>query len=170
LAWLVIGFAPTILLPVRSSLYALFPSVGAVIAAAALLEGMVRTAAPGAIRRAATAMVAILLALFPVYRARNQRYVGEAELSAAVMREVMTAAAVADEGSLVLVNDARDRRPTAEQAFGSLADRAAQLFTAGRLHMMIYPPTAERSSAAAPGWGPVAVVLTVEGGRVRRVR
>ena len=36
LCWLVGGFAVTIFLPIRSSLYALFPSVGAVLAASTL--------------------------------------------------------------------------------------------------------------------------------------
>jgi hypothetical protein len=164
------GFAPTILLPVRSSLYALFPSVGAIIAAAALIERMVRTANAAAVRRATAAMLVVLLALFPVYRARNRRYVREAELSAAVMREVVAVAAAAEAGSVVVIKDARDARPTAEQSFGALADRAAQLFTCGRVHMVIDPPTAEVASGRLPDPQSVAAVLAVAAGEVRRVR
>jgi hypothetical protein len=170
LLWLVIAFAPTIMLPVRSSLYALLPSVGAIVAAAALLERMVRGAGPRAVRRATMAMLVLLVMLFPIYRARNLRYVREAELSAAVMREVVAVAAAAEEGAVVVINDARDARPTAEQSFGALADRAAQLFTGGRIHMVIDPPTAELPSGPPLERQPLAAVLAVAGGEVRRVR
>ncbi|HJU43466.1 MAG TPA: hypothetical protein VJ691_11650, partial [Vicinamibacterales bacterium] len=55
LVWLVLGFAATIWLPVRSSLYAVFPSVGAVLAAAAIVTAITRTASEPRARRLAFA-------------------------------------------------------------------------------------------------------------------
>jgi hypothetical protein len=52
--WLVLGFAVTIWLPIRSSLYAVFPSVGVAIAAGALLAAIARAAAPQRAWRLAT--------------------------------------------------------------------------------------------------------------------
>jgi hypothetical protein len=165
-AWLVLAFAPTLLLPVRSSLYALFPSVGAVIVGGALLERLTAAASGAALRRAAAVMLAVMAAMWPVYKARNRRYLREAELSAAVVREIEALAPTLEPGSLVVIRDARDVRPTAEQAFGPLADAAAQLMTGGRLRMWIDPPPAELASATPPELTRAAAELEVRGGRV----
>jgi hypothetical protein len=169
LAWLLLGFAPTIFLPVRSSLYAVFPSVGAVIAAAGLANRLAARLPAQASRRAVLILLLVMAGLFPVYRARNRRHVREAELSASIVREVTDLSRTAEKGGVVVVRDTRDVRPTAEQAFGGLADRAAQLVTGGRLHMWIDPPPGD-VTAAAPDLGRPAAVLLVEGGRVRRLQ
>jgi hypothetical protein len=70
----------------------------------------------------------------------------------------------------VVVRDARDVRPTAEQAFGSLADQAAKVVVGGRLRLWIDPPPGEMASAPVPNLADAAAVLEVRGGRVARVR
>lgn len=168
--WLALGFAPTLLLPVRSSLYALFPSVGLIIILSDLAERAAARASRPAVDRAIAWLLLLLVALVPVYKARNRRYVREAELSAAVMREVLTVAAQKPEGAVVVITDARDVRPTAEQAFGGLAEEAGALMTGGRIRLWIDPPPSDLTGRTPPDPALVAAVLAVENGQVSRVK
>lgn len=167
LAWFVLGFAPTIFLPVRSSLYALLPGVGVVLIAGDLANRIVDRAPSRAIARATTIVLLLLVALVPVYRLRNQRYVGEAELSAAIVAEVSKIAATAPAGGLILIKDVRNGRPTAEQAFGPVADRMAELTTGGKLQVWIDPPPVELAGVAPPPLSSAVATLVVEHGIVR---
>ena len=107
--WVLCSFAPTILLPVRSSLYAVLPSIGLMLIVGDLAERMAVRARPAAIQRATAVVLLVFLALVPVYRARNLRYVQEAELSAAIVEELSSIAAAQPDGGLVVIKDARDR-------------------------------------------------------------
>jgi hypothetical protein len=168
-SWLVLGFLPTLLLPVRSSLYALFPSIGAVIVLSDLVEGAASRLTPRALNRAIAFLVLLLVALFPVYKVRNRRYVREAELSAAVMREVTTVGGERGR-TVVVIRDVRDARPTAEQAFGGLADEAGALMTDGRVRLWIEPPPADLAGGTAPAPTDVSAVLVVKSGQVTRIQ
>ena len=168
-SWLVLGFAPTLLLPVRSSLYALFPSIGVVLVLSDLVEGAVSRLSQRALNRAIAFLVLLLVALFPVYKVRNRRYVGEAELSAAVMREVSRVAGERGR-AVVVIRDVRDARPTAEQALGGLADEAGALMTDGRVRLWIEPPPADLAGGAAPAATEVSAVLVVKSGQVTRIQ
>lgn len=168
--WLALGLAPTLLLPVRSSLYALFPSIGVVLIVCDFAERAISHLSPAASRRAVAVLVLLLVGLFPVYKARNRRYVREAELSAAVMREVSKIAGAGGIPTVVVIKDARDVRPTAEQAFGALAEQAARLVTDDRVRLWIDPPPADLGNATPPDPTLVSAVLAVENGQVRRVR
>jgi hypothetical protein len=169
LTWLILGFAPTIFLPVRSSLYALLPSVGVAIIVADLADRMIARAPPRVRERATATMLVLLVALVPVYRLRNQRYVKEAELSAAIVTEIAKFAATRPGGGLVVIKDVRDARPTAEQSFGTLAGQMGALVTGNRFRVWIDPPPAEWAGIAPPAdvTSPVAT-LVVEKGAVRR--
>jgi hypothetical protein len=168
--WLTLSLAPTILLPVRSSLYAVLPSVGVMLMVAPVVEQIVMGAAARRQRRAVAVLSVIFVTLLPVYRVRNTRYVNEAELSASIVAELEKIAAAGPDGGLVVIKDARDARPTAEQALGPLADRAAFLATGGTLRAWIDPPPAELSGTPAPDLGVAVATLVVEGGRVRTAR
>jgi hypothetical protein len=168
-SWLVLGFLPTLLLPVRSSLYALFPSIGAVIVLSDLVEGAASRLTPRALNRAIAFLVLLLVALVPVYKVRNRRYVREAELSAAVMREVTTVGGERGR-TVVVIRDVRDGRPTAEQAFGGLADEAGALMTDGRVRLWIEPPPADLAGGTAPAPTEVSAVLVVKSGQVTRIQ
>jgi hypothetical protein len=165
--WLTLSLAPTILLPVRSSLYAVLPSVGVVLIVGHFGEWIARRAAPGPLRRAAIVVSVLFIALLPVYRARNARYVNEADLSASIVAELGRIASSRQEGGVVVIRDTRDARPTAEQALGVLAERAAFLATNGKLRAWIDPPPEELSGTPAPDPGTAVATLVVEGGRVR---
>jgi hypothetical protein len=167
IAWLVLSFAPTILLPVRSSLYALLPGVGVTIVAAQLFQLIVERRSQRGITRASLVLFVLFFALIPVYRLRNARYVNEAKLSAAVVRELASLATSHPGGGLVVVRDQRDARPTAEQAFGALADRAASVVSDGKLQMWIDPPPAELAGMTPPNMSSAIATLLVEDGNVR---
>lgn len=168
--WLLLSLAPTILLPVRSSLYAVLPSVGVMFIVGIVAEHVAARTRPERIQRAMLVMLLVFLALLPVYRSRNLRYVQEAELSAAIARELSRVAAMHPNGGLVVIKDRRDVRPTAEQAFGPLADRAALLVTNGRIRMWIDPAPAELAGVTPPDLSSPIETLVVEGGGVRRSR
>jgi hypothetical protein len=168
-SWLVLGFAPTLLLPVRSSLYALFPSIGVVIVLSDLVEGAASRLPQRALNRAIAFLVLLLVALFPVYKVRNRRYVREAELSAAVMREVSRVGGERGR-TVVVIRDVRDARPTAEQALGGLAGEAGALMTEGRVRLWIEPPPADLVGAVAPAAAEVSAVLLVKSGQVTRIQ
>ncbi len=169
-AWMLCSFAPTILLPVRSSLYAVLPSIGLMLVVGDLTERVVMRARPAAIERATAVVLLTFLALVPVYRSRNLRYVQEAELSAAIVNELSMIAAAHPGGGLVVIKDRRDVRPTAEQAFGPLVERAALLVTNGKLQVWIDPPPAELGTAASPDLRSSIATLVVEAGALKRIQ
>ena len=59
-------------------------------------------------------------------------------------------------------------RPTAEQAFGPLADRMGELVTDGAIHIWIDPPPAEVAKEPPPDLSSPVATLVVKGGRVHR--
>ena len=85
-AWLIGGFAVTIWLPVRSSLYAVFPSVGLALAVGTLLTATARNAEPRRAWRVAIAGVILPFLLLPIYWQRNVRWTELRNLSAATTR------------------------------------------------------------------------------------
>lgn len=125
--WFVLMFAITVFLPVRSSLYAVAPSIGSALAAAAFASRAQR-ASPYRFARASTALIVLATALIPVYRMRNQGLIEPADLSTQATAELRRAAqrdpAVRE---IVLVDD-RDAPVTLEDAFGALAPDAVHLF------------------------------------------
>jgi len=166
--WLALAFVPTILLPVRSSLYAVMPSVGVVMILAALADVLVPGLSVPALKRSTIALTLIFVLLLPVYRLRNERYVREAELSASIVGELAKVAASHPAGGLVVIRDVRTEvRPTAEQAFGPGAQSAADLMTAGKIRVWIDPPPSELATTPAPDLSQAIAVLTVEAGSVR---
>ena len=124
--WFGFGYAITVSVPVRSSLYAVFPSIGACIAVAAVVAALIRQQPSRALRALAVASVIPLL-LVPVYRARNVRLVAPADLSAMVLRDVERAATPFPAGvHLVLIDDPAARF-TLDAAFGGLLPDALAL-------------------------------------------
>jgi hypothetical protein len=139
-AWIVAGYAITIWLPVRSSLYACFPSVGAALIAAALAEAMWRSSGEAARRYALAAVVGIPLLCAPIYVARNHRWTDLADLSAAALADVASHIGhVPADGWLVLVDD-RARRADLESAFGTLIGDAVFLQTGREVPVWVEPP------------------------------
>lgn len=141
LVWFACGLAITIFLPVRSSLYACFPSAGASLAAAAVVAGWLEAMPPARVRRAAVAALLILAALMPVYHARNRRWVEIADLSRATI-QTLAPCAKAPCDALLLEDDLRTRR-NFTSTFGSF-DSGARLFLGRSIPttVVLSPPSA----------------------------
>ena len=154
LVWLVLGFGITVFLPVRSSLYALFPSIGSVLAAAALAQSLWRDAAPRARRWIPMAAVLLPFAALPVYRTRAVRWVQPADLSRQALEDLRRDPP--DPKAVTVLHDiARHDRGLAA-AFGTLLPEALALhgWTAT---VWIDPPPPGSSPAAMDTSGAAAV-------------
>jgi len=123
--WVVATYALTVALPVRSSLYALLPSVGTALIAGAIAAAAQRHA-PVRFARTAMALLAAVALLVPVYRSRNERWVQSAELSERAMQTIERDAAGRPSGRVALV-DAPGERFNLTAAFGNLLPEALQL-------------------------------------------
>jgi hypothetical protein len=181
--WMVGGFALTVFLPVRSSLYACFPSAGAALATAAILTAAWRGTPPERRTRLVTLGLILPFLLWPVYHARNRRSVEEADLSATVidtLKRVEASTRISHMEStlqnvdptipntVVVLEDDRRARPSLDTAFGTLIQEAVDVTIDPRLKVWIDPaPT----YAAAAGLGPPPhpdVVLELRSGRLER--
>ena len=123
--WVAATYALTLFLPVRSSLYALLPSIGSGLAA-----GVVASAAalrnPRIYRYVTVGLLVTVFALLPVYRSRNARWVGLADLSERVMTTIARDASGRPAGHVVLV-DSPAERFNLQSAFGGLFPEAMRL-------------------------------------------
>ena len=164
--WFAAGYALTVFLPVRSSLYAVYPSVGAAIACAAAAEAAAAASARRAWMPLGAAAAALIVALSPVYSARNDRWVEPARLS----RRTLTIVAGrlrdrAADGTVVLADEPLGcssggpcpPEPTFTQAFGVFARDAIRLETGRPFDAWIEPPPPDWRLA---GIRPPGAVLT----------
>jgi hypothetical protein len=131
--WLAGGFAVTLWLPVRSSLYVCLPSIGAALMTVAVATAVWRDLPPVTSRRTVAAALMLLLLLVPVYRSRNARLASEARLSSRVMAWVGDAVRRQPDIDAIVFIDSPDERPTLWAAFGSLLPEAIALETGRRL-------------------------------------
>ena len=125
--WIVGTYALTVFLPGRSSLYALLPSCGSAIAVAVCASLVLRTR-PERLRLAAAALLTLLLALIPVYRIRNVRWVELADTSTRVMQTLQIAASTRPAGGRIVLVDDPGERFNLEATFGGLFPDAVSLF------------------------------------------
>lgn len=144
--WIPAAFALTVALPVRSSLYALLPSIGTALVVGSIASAAQR-AAPGRFARTALGLLVIVALLVPVYRSRNERWVGIAEVSARTMQTVGEDTAGRPPGHIVLV-DAPEERFNLASAFGNLFPEALRLRTAEGWTGEIVSSPAEAPAAA----------------------
>lgn len=171
LAWLVGGYGLTVFLPVRSSLYAVFPAVGTAIVAAALLNAISRAADPRRALRMRLAAVTIPFLLLPVYWSRNLRLAREAEFAAQIVADLRAAAPAVAAGKLLVVQDASDGRRTLAGAFGSLIREAVRVATGvANARVWVEPPSpgAQAAGLEPPGAGPVVRYVLRNGRLVRQ--
>ncbi|MGH9142310.1 MAG: hypothetical protein ACRD2I_14350, partial [Vicinamibacterales bacterium] len=122
--WWIGRFAITVWLPVRSSLYAVCPSIATAVIAAMILERM-REAATGGTRRLEPLLALALLAAVPVYQMRNDRLVESARVSERALRTIRAdLPSLPQTGSVVFQDD--PDVPSFRFAFGDLAAEAMQ--------------------------------------------
>jgi hypothetical protein len=161
--WFVAGLAITIRIPVRSSLYAVFPSIGPALACAAVVGALrVRAHQPTGDRVMALVLAAVLL-LIPIYRARNARYVEPARVSAQAMERLVDDLGTLPERGVVVFEDSPRRFSNFRDVFGTLGTEAVRLHTDRALDALVQPP-----GRAAPVANEAAR-YRLEDGQVRRV-
>ncbi len=171
LVWIAGGYGLTASLPVRSSLYAVLPSVGAALAGAVLAQALWREAAPGPRTKLLVAAALVPLLMVPIYRGRNRRTVREAELSTAALDDLARAFADHHPKTTFVLEDDPRGQPNLERCFGTLLEYAVFLRT-GRVRSVRYAPAAATWTVAeiAPfrATGP-RTVLALRGGRLEEV-
>jgi hypothetical protein len=131
IVWLVLGFAVTIMIPVRSSLYVVFPTIGSALIGMAV-GGAIWRSLPDARRpRAAAALLLLPILVLPIHWSRHRTTKDQAVLSARVMERAQAALAERPHATRLIVIDEAGARPTISSAFGSELQRALEL-AAGR--------------------------------------
>jgi hypothetical protein len=166
MAWLVCGFALTLWLPVRSSLYVVFPSVGFAMVVAAIASA---AAAPGISTRAMRLAVVGLLLPFlalPLYWRRNDRWTALRALSNDTFRAIAAEPLAAD--TLVVLQDDMSTRTNFRNAFGTLFPEAAVLYFGTHLQLWIDPLPPEAAGAERPLTSRVAIFRLMDGRVVRQ--
>ena len=129
LLWLIGGYGLTIFVPVRSSLYACFPLVGAALVTAALATTLWQQASRAARPRLLFAACLLPLMLVPLLRSRNVRQVHVAQLSAATWATLAEAARTLPAGGALLIENDLSKHPNLAEAYGFLAQDAVFLRT-----------------------------------------
>jgi hypothetical protein len=124
IVWLVCGFALTIMIPVRSSLYVCLPAVGSAMILAAVASAEWRAME----RRRPVVIALLLLSLIsvPVHRARNRELRNEQLLATNVLR-VMSTRLAAGPIRRVVVYDAAGTHPSIRDAFADALPAALRL-------------------------------------------
>ena len=163
--WLVLGFAATIWLPVRSSLYAVFPSVGFALAVGALITAIVKDVEPRRAWRIAIAGMAVPFVLLPVYWQRNVRWTELRSLSTATIRAIQADALPRE--TLVVLEDDLSHRANFRHVFGPLLHEAAALHFDNQLALWIEPPPPEIDSSTRPATASNVVTFRLVDGRVQ---
>ncbi len=139
IAWTAAGYSITVFLPVRSELYACFPSIGTALIAGVIVEGAWRRAAEQQRRRALVAAVVVPLLLWPVAHARTQRWAGLATLSTKTIDSIDRV--VEETGVQVLsIEDGSDGRSNLRSAFGNEIERAMRLVRGRTLEIELREP------------------------------
>ena len=138
-AWIVGGYGLTMFLPVRSSLYACYPSAGACLIAADIVARCWNAAAVPARRRAVVTAIVATLGMAPVYVIRNRSTLANARFSSRVLRDLALETRGVPPGAVVVVLDDRTRRPNVETAFNMALDDAFELTSGRRLTFWVEP-------------------------------
>jgi hypothetical protein len=166
--WLACGFALTILLPARSSLYVVFPSAGSAIACAVICTAAWRAMSPKRQARAALAALLVPVLFVPIYWRRNVRWTELATVSREVVAVFTALAGTAPPRWDVIVID--DRSARANIAAAIAIPDAVELAIGRRPHVWLIPPPddMEPHDWTTPPSNPDAV-LALRAGRLVRV-
>jgi hypothetical protein len=148
-----------VFLPVRSSLYACLPSVGACLIAGEVCR--VLWARSSDRRRAMALPVAAVLLVIAaaVHVARSQRWVELAELSTRVLDDLGGLTAPLAPGSQVVLHDGSPTRANLRNAFGSMLEDAHRLETGRSMRIWIDPPLPDLVAAGEQPPCPTCVAL-----------
>jgi hypothetical protein len=168
--WWLGALALTVFLPVRSSLYACLPSVGAVLVASSLVTASWPTLSSAAYRRAILVVTALPFVMWPVYHARNRPLLLEAELSTSTLAALQVVASERGAGTVVVVHDDRSGKPPLMTPFGGVIQDAANLMVRPGIKVWLDPPPGEAAPADLPPPSDIDVELALKQGSIVRVR
>ena len=163
--WLAGGFGITLFLPVRSSLYAIVPSIGSCIAAAIVLGASWQAADMPHRFRALCAAILLPVCLMPVYLSRTAS-VPLADFSTQVLRDIGDRTRDVPDAATIVVSDDRSTEINVAAAFGTLLNEAVLLTTGRRLNMWIEPPPPGTEGVKPPCESCVARRFRVVNGRL----
>ena len=171
LTWMAGGYAITLFLPIRSSLYACLPSVGAALAGAAYLNAVWLDTESRLRRRMLTVGITMALVAVPAHWTRNQSWIRPAQLSALVMDYVVEVADTLPPGDGVLILDDLSAPVRLETAYGTLIQTAAELYVGRHVPIWIDPrPTDwESDPRTIPDEDRIALRLALRNGQVVRL-
>jgi hypothetical protein len=158
--WFASMFAITVFVPVRSSLYAVAPSMGSALAAASFASRAQR-AVPRRFALLCTALIAAVALLVPVYRMRNHGLIGPADLSTQATGELQRSAEGHRRVREIVLLDEADAAVTLADAFGALAPDAVHLFVSSDVHVVV-----KRRSSAVDVQGQDVMVFRLRDGRL----
>ena len=140
LVWMLGGYALAVLLPVRSSLYAVGPAAGASLAGAALVAALWDGGGRAARCRAVLAGAFALAIAVPIHWARLDEWVDSARLSTRVLDRLAPVVATLPPEGVIRLDDDRGRRINLDAAFGTLVETAVLVRTGRRQPVWIEPP------------------------------
>jgi hypothetical protein len=163
--WLALGFAVTIWLPIRSSLYAVFPSVGAAIATGVIVTSAAQTIDEQRAWRFAMAAIIVPFLLLPVYWARNVRWTELRELSNVTIRTIQDDNLAPH--TLIVLEDDLNTRANFKNVFGALLPEATALIFKDQVKLWIEPPPPELENAVKPNDAARVVTYRLIGGSLR---
>ena len=162
--WFVAGFAITVFLPLRSSLYALYPSIGVAILGANVLRRL-RESTPQRMRVALPILVLLPVVLIPIYWQRNVRWVEPASASYVLVGQLHGLATSVTPEAHLLALDRQDER--LDYVFSGLFSDAVSLYVAPGASGEIIPASEELRWSAADGADVVLLRLLPDGRLIR---
>lgn len=149
LVWFLAGIAITVRVPVRSSLYAVFPSIGAALAFAAWLDALGAQSNAWRSRQAVVVLLGLAVLATPIYRSRNQRWVLSADVSQRTATALAASRAGLPSNGRLVFEDDDVRFASFEDALGVAATDAVHLFTGTSLEGVIVEDGAAREHEVA---------------------
>jgi hypothetical protein len=144
-AWLALGFAVTIMIPARSSLYVVFPTIGSALIGLAAGSAVWRSVPDRRRRSAIVALCALPLLLWPIHWLRHQPTKQQAILSSRVVARRRTGLAARPDAQRIVVYDDPQARPTVVSVFGGALPQAVELATGRAVPVEVTPLGSDRS-------------------------
>lgn len=152
--WLALGFAVTILIPIRSSLYVVFPTVGSALIGMSVGAAVWRSIPDQRRRPALAALMILPILVLPIHWLRHQVTKQQGILSSAAVAQIRAGVSSRPDVSRVVILDDPQARPTVASAFGGELPHAVELATGRPLPAEIIALDVSQSipdHARAPG-------------------
>ena len=143
LVWFAAGIAIAVGIPVRSSLYIVFPSIAGALTCSLVFDALQSTSASQRGSRAMQVALVAMLLLVPVYRARDLRWTAAADVSRQVTEALTVDGPALPDHGVVVFEDSAARFANFADALGGAATEAVRLYSGRQLTGRILPPGEE---------------------------